>query len=825
MKILRLLPNRKKLTYFTWFISLAYVLIFILYGSKVGPAIAVFASIPVLLIGWTYGLRVGLAAGLLLFPINTILFNLVGFPGWDVVFRVGGGPGTIMLAFLGGAAGWVHALNKQLGQQVSAYQSAKEALQKSEEEYRNLYEGSLIDIHKREMAETLLRESEAKYRELLDNLPQKVFYKNTDLIYIKVNPGYARDLNRTPEDIAGKTDYDLYPPALANKYRTDDREVMSSGISIEVEEDYFQNGDLRTVQTVKVPVRDQQGNITGILGIFWDVTERKREEILREALLAENRRQKENLETELSVRKRVEAELRESEQRYWGLFEESPVSLWEEDFSEVNDYVKSLLQTGVTDLPEYLDEHPEVIENCLSRVKVIDVNREALHMYQAETKADLLNNFNKIFPLESFSIIREEMLAIARGQLMFESEGRNCTLTGEVIDIYLRWSVAPGCEDSLSRVFVSIMDISQRKKVEERAQEQAAQAEALTVVGNALTAASLDADEIYETITMHTATLIGDACLLTLLSEDQARMGVAAFYHVDSGKIPLMAEVMPQTPIKLADGFSSQVVTTGKPLIIPTLWKDGADQVKEPIYLNYVDHFEVESLLIVPIVAQGLAIGTLGVLRDRPGTPYTLEDLSLLRYLANQASLPILNARLHDRIKQQAHTDPLTNVPNRRFFFDLAELEFQKAEQEGHDLVVIMLDIDHFKEINDSFGHNVGDQMLQLVAEQCRKSIRSKDLIGRYGGDEFLVLLPKTDLPMAFTVAETLRKSIAEISAGYADHSARVTISLGIAKKSQRTPDLTSLLRLADEAMYVAKREGRNQIQTGGSDLELLTAS
>jgi GAF domain-containing protein len=171
--------------------------------------------------------------------------------------------------------------------------------------------------------------------------------------------------------------------------------------------------------------------------------------------------------------------------------------------------------------------------------------------------------------------------------------------------------------------------------------------------------------------------------------------------------------------MRLGGETLSQVARTGKPLIIPMLHKDGVDPAQEPGYQSYLDHFDVDSLLILPMLAQGQVIGTLGVLRDHPGDAYTLEDLSLLRYIANQASHPILNARLHQQLMRQAHTDALTGIPNRRYFFDLAEVEFLTAEEHGYNLAVMMLDVDHFKEINDAYGHNVGDQMLSLAV--CRR--------------------------------------------------------------------------------------------------------
>ena len=141
-----------------------------------------------------------------------------------------------------------------------------------------------LDITERKKAKETLLRSERKYRTLLENLPQKIFLKDKNSVYISCNGNYARDLNIKSDEIAGRTDHEFYPKEFAEKYRVDDRRIMESGVTEDIEEIYIQDGEEIIVHTVKTPVKDEQGNAIGILGIFWDITERKRAEQALEKL-------------------------------------------------------------------------------------------------------------------------------------------------------------------------------------------------------------------------------------------------------------------------------------------------------------------------------------------------------------------------------------------------------------------------------------------------------------------------------------------------------------------------------------------------------------
>lgn len=191
---------------------------------------------------------------------------------------------------------------------------------------------------------------------------------------------------------------------------------------------------------------------------------------------------------------------------------------------------------------------------------------------------------------------------------------------------------------------------------------------------------------------------------------------------------------------------------------------------------------------------------------------YTNEDLALLELLAAHAAKALDNTRLFAELQRLAIIDDLTGLFNRRHFFEVARLEFERARRYQRSLSIIMMDIDHFKDVNDSLGHLVGDAVLQIVAERCKQNMRETDVIGRYGGEEFVLLMPETSADGANMVAERLRVAIGDTPITTHGETVRITISIGLAILVGDCKDLDQLIQMADAALYAAKRGGRNTI-------------
>ncbi|MGO9377619.1 MAG: diguanylate cyclase, partial [Dissulfurispiraceae bacterium] len=168
---------------------------------------------------------------------------------------------------------------------------------------------------------------------------------------------------------------------------------------------------------------------------------------------------------------------------------------------------------------------------------------------------------------------------------------------------------------------------------------------------------------------------------------------------------------------------------------------------------------------------------------------------------------------LEARLRKLAITDGLTNIWNRRHFIHLTGRELERTRRYGGQLAIAMIDLDDFKSINDTYGHDVGDDVLKKVAEIVRTTLRKVDIFARYGGDEFVIALPETGLSQAVKVAERLCQNVAELSLNSSCSPRHITVSIGLTITGADSADLMKLLKQADEALYQAKRKGKNRVE------------
>ncbi len=224
-----------------------------------------------------------------------------------------------------------------------------------------------------------------------------------------------------------------------------------------------------------------------------------------------------------------------------------------------------------------------------------------------------------------------------------------------------------------------------------------------------------------------------------------------------------------------------------------------------------------------PIInSRGKILGTFSIYRHKKAIP-SQRDIELMIFAANLASIAIESHQTHQELERRAYYDYLTKLSNRRYFLKLANNELIRLSRYGNKLSVLMMDVDHFKQVNDTYGHNVGDIVLRELAHVATNTLRNVDILGRIGGEEFAILLPETSEEQAIETAERLRETLACIEIPTPKgHALHFTVSLGITSVVANTKDkelnIDVLLNQADKALYKAKNNGRNQVCVFATD-------
>lgn len=307
--------------------------------------------------------------------------------------------------------------------------------------------GMSTDITERKQVEEALHLAEEKYRNIFENSLDGIFQSTPEGHFITVNPALARMWGyESPEDLlAGVTaiEHQVYvdPNRRSEFMRVIRQQGSISGFEYQA---YRKDGSVMWVSENARAVYDEQGALRYYEGSIEDIT----------------------------ARKQAEEALRQSEERFRDLFENSPIAIWEEDFSEVKMVVEDLKRKGVADLRAYLAAHPEMIAKCIELVKILNVNQTAVKLYEAPGKSELLGELSRTFTPASQESFRNEILVIAAGKLDFQSETTMHTFRGKPRHIAIKWTVMPGYERTYAKVLVSVIDITERIQAEEALQYQ-----------------------------------------------------------------------------------------------------------------------------------------------------------------------------------------------------------------------------------------------------------------------------------------------------------------------------------------------------------------
>jgi len=234
-------------------------------------------------------------------------------------------------------------------------------------------------------------------------------------------------------------------------------------------------------------------------------------------------------------------------------------------------------------------------------------------------------------------------------------------------------------------------------------------------------------------------------------------------------------------------------------------------ELKEHQIIPIAD-FDVRTALSIPLILRGEVIGVLAVESEKVNA-YTDRQIKLVETIAQQATIAMDNAKLFERMQQLAITDGLTNLYNRRYFYMVLENEIERARRYASPLSLVMMDIDHFKRVNDKYGHLAGDDVLEAMAGLCKGLLRQADEMFRYGGEEFTILLPETNAELAMNVAERIRRTIAETVFNTDKEQVKISVSMGVTQFDPSYASPGDFIETADKALYEAKQAGRNCVK------------
>ncbi len=326
-------------------------------------------------------------------------------------------------------------------------------------------------------------------------------------------------------------------------------------------------------------------------------------------------------------------------------------------------------------------------------------------------------------------------------------------------------------------------------------------------IGKALTS-SLDIREVLQKIMQTIADYFRpDNWSLLLLDEKTNEL----YFEIVVGEV---SHRIKDIRIKLGEGIAGWVALHGEPLLV-------SDVTKEPRFLQKIDRisdFETESVIAVPMKIQNKVLGVIEIISTSEPLSLSKGDLDILATVADYAAIAMENSRNYRRVQELTITDDVTGLYNSRHLHDIIRKEIDRFERYHTPFSIIFFDLDFFKRINDSYGHLVGSSTLAKVGKVIVKNIRKVDMAARYGGDEFVVVLPQTNKSQAHHAADRLRNAInREVFFTEEGFNIKVTASFGVATFGEDATSKDELLRAVDEAMYRVKETSKDAVALAGS--------
>ena len=455
------------------------------------------------------------------------------------------------------------------------------------------------------------------------------------------------------------------------------------------------------------------------------------------------------------------------------LFEYAPVALWEQDFSHIKKSFDELRAKGVRSLDAHLVMHPEFLDQCMGKIQVLDVNLQTVAMLKADSKEHLLSNLDKVFRDGMRHHFRDELRALWNGDVKWSGEGVNYTLEGNPVDIILNWRIMPEYENNWERVLVTTEDITARKRAEQR-------------LHNLFEASPISLwEEDYSAIKKYFDVLRiqGVTSLESYLEEHPE----AVSYCV--GLINVLD--VNQKTLQLFGAESKEHLIANLPRIF-------RDEMEEHFANELIDLWNGKLSYEREGVNYSLSGEPINVLLNFKIMPGYEDDFGW-------ALVSIQDISARKKAEEYLHYlgthDVMTGLFNRAYF----EETIQKLELSRKDPVgVIILDLNYLKKTNDTLGHQAGDKLIRRLAEVMIAAFNNGQIAARIGGDEFAVILPRTEESEMVDFIKQIHALI-EINNKYYREPI-LSISAGFATSSPGM-SLERVIQLADDAMYRSKAE------------------
>lgn len=328
-------------------------------------------------------------------------------------------------------------------------------------------------------------------------------------------------------------------------------------------------------------------------------------------------------------------------------------------------------------------------------------------------------------------------------------------------------------------------------------------------VGKALFS-TLDLQKILQTIMEKISDLLQpDTWSLLMLDENTQEL----YFEIAIGS---GADKLRDVRLKMGEGVAGWVAQQGQPLLVENV----ANELRFTPKLDELTHTQARSVVSVPIKSRDHVLGVIELVNALGKPSFGAEDIPILKSLADYAAIALENARYVQRIHELTITDDCTALYNARHLNFVLDTEIYRSTRYGYEFSVIFMDLDHFKQVNDVHGHLVGSKLLWMIGDSVKAHLRMIDYAFRYGGDEFVVLLPQTSKENSLMVVRRLRDLLTgHVYFAEEKMNIRVTASFGVASFPEDGRSRKELLRKADEAMYVVKNSTRNNIALAGQGI------